>query len=69
MVLDIKNAIYAQYGGQKLPRSTAISTGSSPAEAHMVEKRRLEYKKYGQEICWLIMVSNGLNQKRAGGNQ
>jgi hypothetical protein len=69
MVPDIEPAIYAQCGGQKLPLGTAISTGSSPAEARMVEKRRLADKKYWQENCWLIMASNGLNQKRAGGNQ
>lgn len=69
MVPDIENAIFTQFGGQKLPLSMAISTGSSPAEARMVEKRRLENKNNWHEICWLIMVSNGLNQKRAGGNQ
>jgi hypothetical protein len=64
-----ENVIFTQFGGQKLPLGTAISTGRSPAEARMVEKRRFESKNNWHEICYLIMVSNGLNQKRAGGNQ
>ena len=67
MVPDIENAIYAQFGGQKLPLGTAISTGGSPMEARMVEKRRFESKNNWHENCCSIMVSSGLNQRRAGG--
>lgn len=69
MAPDIENAIFAQFGGKELPLGMAISTDSSPAEAHMIEKRQLENKNNWHEKCWSMMVSNGLNRKRAGGNQ
>jgi hypothetical protein len=62
MVLDINNVIYAQFGGQKLPRSTAISTVSSPAEARVVEKRRLENKKI---LARNLLVNNGFKRPRS----
>jgi hypothetical protein len=69
MVPDIENAIFTQCGGQRLPLGMAISTGRSPAETCMAEKRRLKNKNNRHQICWLKMVSIVLNQKRAGGNQ
>jgi hypothetical protein len=69
MAQDTENAFFTRSGGQELPTDMAISTGKTPAGTGMAATRRFQGKKDWHETCSSIVVSDGFNQHKAGGNK
>ena len=69
MALDNDNAFFTQFGGQELTIIMAISTGRTPSEAGIIEKRWREGETSRIETWCPIMISNGPETRRAGGER